>query len=96
MLHLLHMTVEKTTSETHALRLAIENVHQDLVRMRTAKYRLPRELANGVVRGFGIAIGGTIVFSIVIFILSQLGWKTWLENSGILPEEIHVNVDAQH
>ncbi len=91
-----YMTEEKTINEEHALRLAIEKAHQDFIRTRRAKYRLPRELVDGIVRGFGIAIGGTIVFSIVIFILTQIGWKTWLENSGIIPEEINVNVETQH
>ena len=50
--------------------------------IKTSK-RLMHRLLDGIVYGLGIAIGGTVVFGIVIYIISLLnlpGLQNWLVN----------------
>lgn len=50
---------------------AIEKARVDYMTRSAAKRRLPREFADGIVKGFGMAVGGTIVFGIVIYFLGR-------------------------
>lgn len=80
-LHSLYMP-EKTQHEERDLKVAIERAHQDYMDSIKATKRLPRIFLDGVVRGLGMAIGGTIIFAIAIYLLSQLLWpgaQRWID-----------------
>jgi lipopolysaccharide/colanic/teichoic acid biosynthesis glycosyltransferase len=50
--------------------------------IKTSK-RLMRRLLDGIVSGFGIAIGGTVVFGIAIYVITKIVLPllpTWLAN----------------
>lgn len=73
---------EKTQHEERDLKVAIERAHQDYMDSIKATKRLPRIFLDGVVRGLGMAIGGTIIFAIAIYLLSQLLWpgaQRWID-----------------
>ncbi len=75
------MTDEKRVSE-QALAETIARAHRDYLESLRAGKRLPRAFLDGIVRGFGMAIGGTIVFGIVIYLLGQLivpSAERWIE-----------------
>lgn len=59
--------------------------------IKTSK-RLMHRLLDGIVYGFGIAIGGTVIFGIAIYIVSRLilpGLQTWIaENVPHLPSDV--------
>ncbi len=70
MLHCAHMVAQPTKNEP-SLAEAIEKARVDYVTRSAAKRRLPREFLDGVVKGFGMAVGGTIVFGIVLYFLGR-------------------------
>lgn len=61
----------KGSSKEPALAVAIEKARVEYLESLKARHRIPRQFVDGVVRGFGIAVGGTIVFGIVIYFLSR-------------------------
>lgn len=65
------MVAQSAHNDPATLALAIEKAHTDYLESLKAKRRLPREFFGGVVRGFGMAIGGTIVFGIAIYLLGR-------------------------
>lgn len=60
-----------TTKNEPSLAEAIEKAHADYLASLKPKRRLPREFLDGVVKGFGMAVGGTIVFGIVIYLVGR-------------------------
>lgn len=50
---------------------AIVAAHEDYLDSISMKKRLPREFLQGVVRGLGMAIGGTIIFAIAAYLLGR-------------------------
>lgn len=74
---------EKTLEDnTLALKAAIERAHKDFTDSMRTRKRLARNFVDGIVRGFGIAIGSTIVFGIVIYLLGALllpGAEAWVQ-----------------
>ncbi|MEK7458937.1 MAG: DUF5665 domain-containing protein [Patescibacteria group bacterium] len=63
--------VAQPTKNEPSLAEAIEKARVDYVTRSAAKRRLPREFLDGVVKGFGMAVGGTIVFGIVLYFLGR-------------------------
>ncbi len=83
MLHFPHMVAQPTKNEP-SLAEAIEKARVDYMTRNTAKRRLPREFFDGVIKGLGMAIGGTIVFGIVLYFLGRFlvipEAQEWLNN----------------
>ena len=63
--------VAQPTKNEPSLAEAIEKARVDYITRSAAKRRLPREFFDGVVKGFGMAVGGTIVFGIIIYFLGR-------------------------
>lgn len=63
--------VAQPTKNEPSLAEAIEKTRVDYLSRSAAKRRLPREFLDGVVKGFGMAVGGTIVFGIVLYFLGR-------------------------
>ncbi len=70
---------------------AIEKARVDYLSRSAAKRRLPREFADGVMKGFGMAVGGTVVFGIVIYFLGRFlvipQAQTWLSDLDLRANE---------
>lgn len=64
------------------LTLAAKQLHQDYLDTINPKKRIWRNFFDGIIRGLGIAIGGTIVFAIVGYLLSTFllipGVEKWI------------------
>lgn len=84
MIHFPHMGRQedrRVRSEERLTRAArqLDRDYRDAV---STKKRLWRNFIDGVVRGLGIAIGGTIVFAVVGYFLSRFllipGVETWI------------------
>lgn len=74
--------MQTISTEEQGLKEVITQAHQDYLDSLKASKRLPREFANGVVRGLGMALGGTIIFAIALYLLSQLLWpgaEQWID-----------------
>ncbi len=63
------MSVKKNTKD--AVQAALEQLHHDYLDYATTKKRLWREFTSGVIRGLGMALGGTIIFAILAFFLTK-------------------------
>lgn len=64
------MVAQSSKSEP-SLAEAVEKARVDYLASISAKHRLPREFFDGIVKGLGMAVGGTIVFGIVIYFLGR-------------------------
>lgn len=70
MIHFSHMRSQKSEDPTINDR-ACTHLHADYMDYKDTKKRLMREFTGGIVRGLGMAIGGTIVFGLVAFLLGK-------------------------
>lgn len=70
MIHFIYMVAQSSKNEP-SLAEAIEKSRVDYLESKKAKHRLPREFVDGVVKGLGMAVGGTIVFGIVLYFLGR-------------------------
>lgn len=69
-------------NEEQDLKAIITRAHIDYLDSLKASKRLPREFVGGIVRGLGMALGGTIVFAIALYLISQLLWpgaEQWID-----------------
>lgn len=70
MIHSIYMVAQRSKTEP-TLAEAIEQARVEYLESKKAKHRLPREFLDGVVKGLGMAVGGTIVFGIVLYFLGR-------------------------
>lgn len=70
MIHSIHMIAQRSKNEP-SLTEAIEKARADYLESTKAKHRLPREFVDGIVKGLGMAVGGTIVFGIVLYFFGR-------------------------
>lgn len=61
----------KAVEVQEELQEAIEAAHGDYIDSISLKKRLPREFLQGIVRGLGMAIGGTIIFALAAYLLGR-------------------------
>ena len=84
MIHCGYMVAKRDKTTPPTLTEAIEKARVDYLSSLQAKHRLPRQFMNGVVHGFGIAIGSTIVFGLVVYLASRFliipEAQQWLES----------------